>query len=66
MMILLYCPYDVGDVVDAEGISIPFPQRDVHVYDTGTGVTSPILSEKALPNPAPSETHGPDVEEAET
>ena len=51
---------------DAEGISIPFPQRDVHVYDTGTGVTPPILSEKALPNPAPSETHGPDVEEAET
>jgi small conductance mechanosensitive channel len=51
---------------DAEGISIPFPQRDVHVYDTGTGVTPPILSEKALPNPARSETHGPDVEEAET
>jgi small conductance mechanosensitive channel len=51
---------------DAEGISIPFPQRDVHVYDTGSGVTPPILSEKALPNPARSETHGPDVEEAET
>jgi small conductance mechanosensitive channel len=51
---------------DAEGISIPFPQRDVHVYETGTGATPPILSQKASPSPARSETHGPDVEEAET
>ena len=50
---------------DAEGISIPFPQRDVHVYGTGTRATPPILSEKAYPNPAPSKTHGPDVGEAE-
>ena len=50
---------------DAEGISIPFPQRDVHVYGTGTRATPPILSEKAYPNPAPSKTHGPDVEEVE-
>ena len=50
---------------DAEGISIPFPQRDVHIYGTGTRATPPILSEKAYPNPAPSETHGPDVGEDE-
>ena len=51
---------------DAEGISIPFPQRDVHVYETGTGATPPILSQKASPSPARSETHGLNVEEAET
>ena len=31
---------------DAEGISIPFPQRDVHVHGTDTGAAPPILSEK--------------------
>jgi len=31
---------------DAEGISIPFPQRDVHVYGTDTGAIPSILSEK--------------------
>ena len=41
---------------DAEGISIPFPQQDVHVYDTGA--TPPILPEKASPNPARSDCLG--------
>ncbi len=31
---------------DAEGISIPFPQREVHVHGTDTGAAPPILSEK--------------------
>jgi len=47
---------------DAEGISIPFPQRDVHVHGTAAGAPPPILSEMASPNPVRSKTHGPDVE----
>ena len=48
-MILIYRPFDLGNILeaagirgrvrqrfDAEGICIPFPQRDVHLYREGT------------------------------
>jgi len=49
---------------DAEGISIPFPQRDVHVY--GTDTASAPARERSSAAPVRSATHGPDIEEAES
>jgi small conductance mechanosensitive channel len=49
---------------DAEGISIPFPQRDVHVY--GTDTASAPARETSSAAPVRSTTHGPDIEEAES
>ncbi len=31
IMLLFVRPFGIGDYVDAEGISIPFPQHDVHL-----------------------------------
>ncbi|MDX2316620.1 MAG: mechanosensitive ion channel family protein, partial [Gammaproteobacteria bacterium] len=50
---------------DAEGVSIPFPQRDVHVYATGSAVAPASSQETAPSKPARSETHGPDIEEGD-
>jgi small conductance mechanosensitive channel len=50
---------------DAEGISIPFPQRDVHVYATGSAVAPASSQETAPSKPARSETHGSDIEEGD-
>jgi len=40
VMIILFCPFKIGDFVEAgeksgtvEGISIPYPQRGLHVID---------------------------------
>lgn len=33
VLLLLFKPFKVGDFIDAQGISIPFPQQDVHVYN---------------------------------
>ncbi len=33
VLLLLFKPFKVGDFIDALGISIPFPQQDVHVYN---------------------------------
>ena len=49
---------------DAEGISIPFPQRDVHVYSTDTASAPARQTSSAAP--VRSATHGPDIEEAES
>ena len=50
---------------DAEGVSIPFPQRDVHVYATGSAVAPASSQETAPSKPARSETHGSDIEEGD-
>jgi small conductance mechanosensitive channel len=33
VLLLLFKPFKVGDFIDAQGISIPFPQQDVHVFN---------------------------------
>ena len=53
---------------DAEGIQIPFPQRDVHVYEHGTPPDKPKRSSRALRPGGRSEENesppGPDEQES--
>ena len=51
---------------DAEGISIPFPQRDVHLYGTGGGERSANPPEVHASKPTRSQSHGPDIEDGES
>ena len=51
---------------DAEGISIPFPQRDVHLYGTGGGEASANPPDVEASKPIRSKSHGPDIEDGET
>ncbi len=48
---------------DAEGLSIPFPQRDVHVHGTEARKSPASSPEKTPSRPVQSESHGPDVED---
>lgn len=47
---------------DAEEISIPYPQRDVHLYHPGDGGQAEGVQRNGAPKPIQSETHGFDVE----
>ncbi|NCF29021.1 MAG: mechanosensitive ion channel [Gammaproteobacteria bacterium] len=51
---------------DAEGISIPFPQRDVHIYRADTEAPRTVSRRDVASNPVDSKSHGPDIEEAES
>ena len=51
---------------DAEGISIPFPQRDVHIYRADTQAPTTVSRRDVSSNPVDSKSHGPDIEEAES
>lgn len=51
---------------DAEGISIPFPQRDVHIYRADTEAPTTVSPRDVAANPIDSKSHGPDIEEAES
>ena len=51
---------------DAEGISIPFPQRDVHIYRADTEAPTTVSQRDVSSKPVDSKSHGPDIEEAES
>ncbi len=50
---------------DAEGISIPFPQRDVHLYREG-GATAPVSAGEIAPDSAAGDSPPPNDEGEET
>ena len=50
---------------DAEGVSIPFPQRDVHVYGTGAQASPAPTAGIASAKPIRSEAHGPDIDNSD-
>ena len=51
---------------DAEGISIPFPQRDVHLYETGGREALAKRPDVEISKSTRSESHGPDIEDGES
>ena len=50
---------------DAEGISIPFPQRDVHLYATDSGAAPARPPQDTSSKPGRSKSHGADIEDSD-
>ncbi len=50
---------------DAEGISIPYPQRDVHLYATDSGAAPAHPLEDTSSKPISSTSHGADIEDSD-
>ena len=51
---------------DAEGTSIPFPQRDVHLYGPNGGEAPADAQDVATSQPTRPESLGPDIEDGES